>query len=166
MGEHGGDALGDDGRREKFGERRGDGLQQRAVPHEMHIGVHGEARLGQDQRGAFHDRAIKANPLGQLEPALDAAGLAAVTVMILDPPPPFAPFLGRRQASHQRGILGRDRGLIIIAIERPGLHLCPVQLAIMQQAMERMVDMIALGADLPQRSFQFIGREKHVGHGW
>ena len=52
------------------------------------------------------------------------------------------------QRDDQRRVLHRDAALVVVAVERPGLDLAPGQLAAVQQAMERVQDVVALGADL------------------
>ena len=52
------------------------------------------------------------------------------------------------------------RFLIAIAVERPGLHLSLVELAAMQQLMERVLVVIALGADRADRGLEFLGRQR------
>src|SRR3546814_15648063 len=64
-------------RSEQLGERRGDGLQQRALAHEMHIGLHREARRRQDAGAGDHIGALEADALGQQQPAPDAALVAS-----------------------------------------------------------------------------------------
>src|SRR6266481_1091854 len=123
----------------------------------MHIGFHRKARGGEDAFGRFHIGAVEPKSLGQLEPALDAALVAWVAVVILDPVPPFAPDAAVAKARDHDRVLERYRALVIIAVQRPGLHLAFVELAAVQQAMKRMQAVIARGADLAQRGFQLAG---------
>ena len=82
---------------------------------------------------------------------------ADVAVMVLDTMPPFqADFTVAKARDHHR-ILDRDRGLVIVAVQRPGLHLALVELAAVQQPMERMQAVIAGGADMAQRGLQLFG---------
>ena len=60
---------------------------------------------------------------------------------------PLAAQLAVVHAAHQRGVLARHGRLVAVAVERPGLHLALVELAAVQQAMERMLVVVALGAD-------------------
>ena len=63
--QHARDADTDGFRREHFGQRRGDGFQKRFLPHEMHIGLDGEARGGKDSVERSDIGAIEAEPFGQ-----------------------------------------------------------------------------------------------------
>ena len=144
-------------RREQFGERGGDGLERRLVAHEVHISLHRETRRRQNAFGGFHIGVVEPEALGQLQPALDAAFAADVAVMILDPVPPFQPGGAVAETRDHHRVLDRDRALVIIAVQRPGLHLSLVQLAAMQQAMERMQVVITRRADMAQRCLQFLG---------
>ena len=129
----------------------------RLVAAEMHIGFHRKARRRQDAFGRFHIGAVEAEALGQLQPALDAAFGAEIAVMVLDPVPPFEPGGAVAEARDHHRVLDRDRALVIIAVQRPGLHLALVELAAVQQPMERMQVVIARRADVAQRRFQLLG---------
>src|SRR5882724_11247773 len=155
--QHAGDALLVQVWREQLGERGGDGLQRRLVAAEMHIGFDREARRGQNAFGRFHIGAVEPEAFGELQPALDAALGADVAVMVLDPVPPFHPDGAVAEARDHHRVLERDRALIIIAVQRPGLHLALVQLAAMQQPVKRMQAVVACRADLAQRCFQLAG---------
>ena len=78
----------------------------------------------------------------------------ALPSVVHQPGPPFPPQVGGRQPGHEAGVLRGDLALVIIAIQRPGLHLAARQPAIVQHAMERMQVVVALGADRVQRVFQ------------
>ena len=71
---------------------------------------------------------------------------------------------GILQPCDQAGILDRDRRLIIVAIERPGLHLTLVQFSIVQQAVERVEIMVARRPDLAKFRLQLSGQEQPGGH--
>src|ERR1700733_4440341 len=77
--------------------------------------------------------------------------------MVGDPVHPFAAQLAILAARDQRRVLARDRRLIDEAVERPGLDLALIKLAVVQKAMERMQVMIAHGADGSQRRLERIG---------
>src|SRR5262249_40757131 len=67
------------------------------------------------------------------------------------------------EARDHHGVFDRDRALVIIAVQRPGLHLTLVELAAVQQAVERMQAVIAGGADVAQRCLEFRGIiERHA----
>ena len=105
-----------------------------------------------------HIVARQAEAVGQDQPALDAAGLLAEAVVIVDAMDPFAAQLAIMHAADEGGVLARHRLLIAIAVERPGLHLALVELAAVQQLMKRMLVVIALGADGADRGLEFGGR--------
>src|SRR5450759_3600601 len=88
----------------------------------MHIGLHREPRRRQDSLGGFHIGAVESQTLGQLQPALDAAFGADIAVMILDTMPPFEPDAAIAEARDHHRVLDRDRALVIITVQRPGLH--------------------------------------------
>src|ERR1700691_78609 len=77
--------------------------------------------------------------------------------MVGDPVYPFAAQLAILAARDQRSVLARNRRLIDEAIERPGLHLALVELAVVQKAMKRMQIVIAHGTNSPQRLLERIG---------
>src|SRR4029077_340493 len=54
-------------------------------------------------------------------------------------------------------VLDRDGALVIVAVQRPGLHLALVQFAAMQQPVKRMQAVIARFADMAQRGFELAG---------
>ena len=81
----------------------------------------------------------------------------AVAVVVEHAVHPFAPQLAVVHAAHQGGVLARHAGLVAVAVERPGLHLALVELAAVQQAMERVLVVVALGADLADGRLQ-LGR--------
>src|SRR5437016_2606373 len=136
--QHAADALFVQVRCEQLGERGGDGFQRRPVAAEMHIGLHRKARRRQNAFGRFHIGAIEPEPLGQLQPALDAALAAEVAVMVFNPVPPFLPDAAIAETRDHDGVLQRDGALVIVAVQRPGLHLALVELAAMQETMKRM----------------------------
>src|SRR5262249_33763722 len=104
-------------------------------------------------------------PVGQDQPALDAAFLLAEPVMVHDAMDPIAAKLAVVTTAHQRRVLPRHRRLIAVAVESPGLYLALVQLAAMQQLMKRMLVVVTLGADGAQLLLQFFGAQ-NLGHGF
>ncbi len=56
----------------------------------------------------------------------------------------------------------RDHGLVIVAVERPGLDLALGAFAAVQQLVERMQAVIAPRADVAQRGFQFVARVRQI----
>src|SRR6185312_13834872 len=103
---------------------------------------------------------IEAEPIGQLEPARDAAIVRPLAVMIDQPRTPFAADRAVVTARNQARVLDRDHRLIIVAVERPGLDLALGALPAVQQFVERMQAVIAARADVAQRSFQFVGGQE------
>src|SRR5262249_41115521 len=95
--------------------------------------------------------------IGQAQPARNAAVVRGLTVVIDQARAPFAPQRRIIAARNEARIFQRNRGLIVVAVERPGLHLAPGAFAAMQQAMERVQAMIALGPDVAQRCFELVG---------
>src|SRR5215510_12767932 len=77
--------------------------------------------------------------------------------MILDAVPPFQPRGAVAEARDHHRVLDRDRALVIVPVQRPGLHLALVQLAAVQEFMKRMQAVIARRADMAQRRFEFLG---------
>src|SRR6266404_2977533 len=78
-------------------------------------------------------------------------------------PAPLAADIGVVAARDQARILHRDPGLIVIAVERPGLDLAPGALAAVQQVMKGMQAMIALRPDGAQPGFELVRREQVHG---
>src|ERR1700688_1347683 len=77
--------------------------------------------------------------------------------MIVDPMHPLAAQFAILAARNERRVLAGDRRLIDEAVERPGLHLALVELAVMQKAMERMQIVVPHRADGAQRLLERIG---------
>ncbi len=129
-----------------------------------HVRLDGEARRGQGALHADHVIAVEPERVGENEPALDAALLRTETVVVVDAMQPFAAELAVVRAAHQGGILARHAGLVTVAVERPGLHLALGELAAVQQLMERVLVVIALGADRADRRLEFsLGHRLAVG---
>ncbi len=74
--------------------------------------------------------------------------------MIDEAPAPFAAQRRIVAARDQARVLDRDHRLVVVAIERPGLHLALGALAAVQQAVERMQAVIAPRADVAQRALR------------
>ena len=143
-------------RREQFGQRGGDGFERRPVTDEMHIGFDREARRRKNALGRFHVSRVEPEPFRQLEPALDAAFGADIAVVVLDAMPPFETRGTVAKPRDDHRILDRDRALVIVAVQRPCLNLSLVELAAVQQMMERMQAVIACRADMAQARFQLF----------
>jgi hypothetical protein len=127
----------------------------------MHVGLHRKPRRGQDAFGRFHIGAVEPEPLGQFQPALDTALAADIAVVILDAVPPFDPCGAVAEPGDHHRVLERDRALVEIAVQRPGLHLSLVELSAMQQPVEWMQIVIARGADVAEHRFELIGVVEH-----
>ena len=126
----------------------------------MHIGLDGESRRRQQPAQRHHVVAVEAEPVGELEPARDAAFAVALAVVI---DKAAAPFAARRlilAARDQARVLDRDHRLVIVAVERPGLDLALGAFAAVQQLVERMQPVIAPRADVAQRGFQLLRRHQ------
>src|SRR3954469_16764242 len=119
----------------------------------MHIGLDRELRRRKDPLQRCDVFALEPETVGELEPARDAAVAFLLAVMIVQARAPFAAYRAVLAARDQAGVLDRDHRLIIVAIERPGLHLAPGALAAVQQGVERMQAMITPGADVAQSGF-------------
>ena len=70
--------------------------------------------------------------------------------MILDPLAPFTPQARLVHAGQHGRILDGDHRLVIVAIQRPGLHLAERALTAVQPFVEAVTVVIALGADPAQ----------------
>src|ERR1700731_2986344 len=84
MGKHARNALVDDGGGKQFREGRGDRLKQAPRAAEFDIGLDGETRARQYALRRGHIIARKAQAIGELQAALDAAIAYFAAVMILD----------------------------------------------------------------------------------
>src|SRR5690606_10527708 len=115
---------------------------------------------GENAFGRFYVIGIEAQAGGELEPALYAALAADVAVMIGDAVPPFDARGAVAEARDDHGVLYGDGALVVIAVERPGLHLPLVELAAMKQAVEGVQAVIARGADVAELGFEFVCRIK------
>src|SRR5262249_27929097 len=91
---------------------------------------------------------------GQFQPALDTALMVRVAVVILDAMPPFDSRGAVAETRDHNRVLDRNRALVIVPVQRPGLHLTLVELAAVQKPMERMQAVIACRADPAQRRFE------------
>ena len=107
-----------------------------------------------------HVLAVEPDALGQHQPALDAALVVAAAVVLLEARAPLAAQRRVLGARHQGGVLDRDAGLVIEAVEHPGLYLPAVALAAVQQPVERVQAVVALGADALQRRFELLRRQQ------
>ena len=63
----------------------------------------------------------------------------------------------RRSIVNKIDSLARDRRLIDVAIERPGLNLALVEFAIVQHVVKRMQVVVPYRTDRAQRSFEHLG---------
>src|ERR1700733_4936595 len=123
----------------------------------MHVSFNRKTRRRQNAFGGFDVSRIEAQSFGQLQPALDAALGAGIAVMVFDPVPPFHADVAVAKARDHHRILDRDRALVIVAVERPGLHLSLVELAAVQQPVKGMQAVIARLSDGTERGFQLSG---------
>jgi hypothetical protein len=80
--------------------------------------------------------------------------------MVEDAFDPVAAELAVGGAGQQCGILAGHRRLIAIAVQRPSLHLAFIQRTGMQQMMEWMLIVVALGPHGADVGLQFLGRKQ------
>ena len=94
----------------------------------------------------------------------------------MPPSPSLSPSWSTRRLRHSRRkrgivaardqarVLHRDHRLIIVAVERPGLHLAFGALAAVQERVERMQTMIAPRADIAQSRLEFLAASSASQH--
>ena len=126
------------------------------VADKAEIGIDRKTRPRQDAAGGDNVIALKAQRIGKPQPALDAALVFAHPVVVEIALAPFAPHLAVFHLGHKRGVFARDDRLIIIAIQRPRLHLPLRKPAAMQKLMERVQIVIAPRAGLPERLLKLL----------
>src|ERR1700680_237928 len=126
----------------------------------MHIGLDRKSRRGQETAQRNDIVAIKAEPVRQFEPARDAALALAFAVVIDEAAAPFAAQRRIIATRDQAGVFERNHRLVIVAIERPGLHLALGALSAVQELVKRMQLVIAPCADIAQLRFEFVSGEK------
>src|SRR5580693_3043018 len=103
---------------------------------------------------------IKLQAIDQSKPSRDSAFALLVAIVVDQTAPPLAPRVRIRAPRDESRILHRDHRLIIVAVERPSLHLPLRAFTAMQEFMKRMQPMIPRGPDLTQPRFEFIGRQQ------
>src|SRR5689334_20841223 len=72
---------------------------------------------------------------------------------------PGSPELAIMHAADERRVLAGHRRLVAVAVERPGLHLSLVELAAVQEVMERVKIMVTLRPDAADFSFDLARRQ-------
>src|SRR6266849_1851208 len=154
--EHALDPLADDERRKQFGQRGGDGLKQRLFGDEMHIGFDRKARCRKQALERCDVVALESKTVGELEPARNAAFAGCIAVVVDKAATPLAPYVPIKAARDQARVLHRDHGLVVVAVERPGLDLTLGAFAAMEQMMERMQAVVAPRPDVTQLGFQLF----------
>ncbi len=130
--------------------------------YELQIRLHRKAGTGQQRAPGFHQRAVQAQRVGQMQPARDAAIGGAVAVVIDDALAPDPPQRRVFHARQDRGVLQWNAALVFEAVQGPGLHLPTIELAVMQQRMEWMLVVIQTRTDGTQVCFQLIGAEQRT----
>ena len=98
----------------------------------MNIGIDRKTRCRQKPVQGDDVGAVQAEGLGELEPTRDPSVAFGFPVVVDKPAPPFAPQRRILAARDQARVLRRDHGLIIIAVEGPGLDLPFAAFASMQ----------------------------------
>src|SRR5690606_20194722 len=154
------DPLAMDRGREQLRQRGGNGLHQRALTHEIYVSLDGKSRSRQGAGHGCYVVTVEAEPIRQDEPPLDPAFLLTAAVMVENAVNPLAAQLAIGRAAHQGGILPRHRGLVAVPVERPCLHLALVELARVKQAVERVLVVVALGADGADLPLELFGRHR------
>ena len=140
----GGDAARHEIGGEALGERRGDGLDQRRLLHQLHVGVAGETDPGSDLGEARGFFAVEPDafrePEPEREPALPFA-IAVVIVDALDPHPAKGRILGLGKDDR---VLDGNAALVIVPVLHPRLELFPGQLPLVHAHVEGMVVVVPL----------------------
>src|SRR5690242_2242455 len=126
----------------------------------MHIGLDRELRAGQEAAQRGDVVALEPEPVGELEPARNAAVALGIAVVIVQARAPLAPYARVLAAGDQACVLDRDHRLIVVAIERPSLDLALGAFPAVQQSVERMQAVITLRADVAQLGFQLFRRHQ------
>src|SRR5262249_25790510 len=102
--------------------------------------------------------AVETECVGEPQPAFNAAffrpDAAIGAVMVEDSLDPLAAQATFRRATDECCVLARHGGLITVSVQCPGLHLALVELARVQHAVKRMLVVVALRTDLPDRGLQ------------
>src|SRR5438477_12954942 len=114
----------------------------------MHISLDRKSRGRKQPRQRNDVVAVEPEPVGQLEPARDAAIAFALAIMVHQTAPPLPAQGGLVAARDQARILHRDHRLVIVSVERPGLDLALRALTAVEQQMKRVQAVIAAGADV------------------
>ena len=139
---------------------RGDRFQQALFAHEVQIGLHREARARQQGTARFDQLAWQAQRVGEVQPTRDAAVAGAVAIVVENALAPDAAQCGVFHPRQDRRIFQRNAALVFKTVQCPGLHLAAIELAVVQQCMERMLVVIQARADRAQIRLQLVGREQ------
>src|SRR4051795_6301354 len=129
----------------------------------MDIGIDRKARAGQDRARRGDLVAVEAERVGELQPAGDAAFALAGAVMVDDALAPGAAQRRILDAGEDRGVLHRDSRLVIVSVQRPGLDLRLGAAPVIQEGVERMLVVVARGADRLQALHELV-RRQHRPH--
>src|SRR5262245_16681320 len=119
----------------------------RARRNEMDVSVYGKTSRGKNAFAADGMDACQAGCFDKFEPFFNAAGSAAVAIMIHQT---FAPGDAKAlivRASKECGVLSWNMALVVVAIERPSLHLAAAQRSFVHEFVKRVLMVIALFAD-------------------
>jgi hypothetical protein len=146
--------------REKLGQRRGYGFEQRPVFHQIDISIDGVAHPGKHFFTTHNLLTWQTQSLGQTDPAFDSALGVIVAVVIENS---FAPSPAKFRvitAREDDGVLDGDAALIVVAVEDPRLELSSCEFAFMHQQMKRMLMVIALFSHGAHARSQFFNRKK------
>src|ERR1700709_586473 len=113
----------------------------------MDIGIHRKARRRKDALRGLDISAVEPKTFSELQPAFDTALGIEISIVILNAMPPFETDIAVAKTRDHHRILDRNGALVVVAVQRPGLHLSLIELAAVQQPMKRMQVMIAGRAD-------------------
>lgn len=130
------------------------------LAHEIQIGADGKACRRQHALEGDNVFALEAEAFAKTQPALDAALAIGAAIMVDEALAPGPPQGGVVEACDQAGVLARDRRLIGIAIEGPGLNLALAAGARMQALMEGVPVMVARCADGTQAVQKGLGGQQ------
>ena len=159
------DPLRHEVRREEFGQRRGDRLDQAALADQLHVAVACEAHARQDGAAARHLLPVEPDALGQAEPERETALALLLAVVVLDPPDPRSAERGVLRLRQDDRVLDRDARLVVVAVQHPLLELEARQLPVVHEGVVAVVIVIAGLALAPQPLHELVaGKRCAVAH--
>lgn len=151
----GGEAGRHEIRRKEFGERGGDGFDERGLLHERDIAVAGGSDARQDRAKGSDVFFIEADPAGESSPESQPAVIVAHSVVIVNAVNPCSTKCLVFRFRQDERVLDRNPGLVIVAVEDPLLQLMASQAALVHQAMKRVPVVIATFSFHPKPGHEF-----------